>query len=262
MSSGLDGRRAVVTGATRGIGAAVVRGLAAHGATVAFCGRDVGEVDALADELAAVTPGSFGVVADMGAADDVAAFLGAVDQRLGGADLLVNNVGSSPSRNFARTSDDDWLGLLELNLLSAVRCTRSLLPGMRERGDGRIVMVASMAAKFPDAALVDYAASKAAMLATAQALAKRYGRDGVRVNSVLPGLIHTPMWDRAAAEIAAARGIEPDQVIDELSTQVPQRRFGTADEVAAVVLFLLGDASAYVNGVALDVDGGMGGHVH
>lgn len=259
--SAAAGRRALVTGATRGIGAAVARGLAEAGTDVAFCGRDADEVGVLEAELQALAGGSFGVVADMGAEADVTSMLEAVDARMGGVDVLVNNVGASPSRNFQRMTDDDWHALLELNLLSAVRCTRALIGGMRDRGDGRIVMIASMAAKYPDAALVDYAASKAAMLAVAKALARRYGRDGVLVNSVLPGLIHTSMWDRAAGEIAKARDTEADAVMAEMARNVPLGRYGTPEEVAAVVLFLLSDAASYVNGATIDVDGGMSGHV-
>ena len=132
---------------------------------------------------------------------------------------------------------------------------------MRERGWGRVVMVASLSAKHPDAALIDYAAAKAALVATAKALARRYGRDGVLVNSVLPGLIHTPMWERAAAEIASARGGSAEDVLASMAAAVPVGRYGEAGEVAAVVRFLVSDAASYVNGAAIDVDGGMSTHL-
>jgi NAD(P)-dependent dehydrogenase (short-subunit alcohol dehydrogenase family) len=259
--SDLQGRVAVVTGAGAGIGAATVRTLAAAGAAVAFCARNAADVTALESAIAADGGRALGVVADMSDSGQTAAFLERATAELGPVDVLVNNVGQSPSRNFQRMSDEDWSGLLELNLLAAVRCTRAVLPGMRERGHGRVVMVASLAAKHPDAALIDYAAAKAALMATAKALARRYGRDGVLVNSVLPGLIHTPMWDRAAGEIAAARNEEPGKVIDRMARTVPLQRYGSAEEVAAVIGFLVSDAASYVNGAAIDVDGGLSSHV-
>ena len=132
---------------------------------------------------------------------------------------------------------------------------------MRDAGWGRIVMVSSAAAKMPSAPLIDYGAAKAALLASAKALARRYGRDGVLVNTVLPGLIRTPMWERAAGEIAAAGEIDAAAVFAEMSKQVPLGRYGSAEEVAAVIAFLASDAASYVNGAAIDVDGGMSPHV-
>ena len=254
-------RVAVVTGGGRGIGAAVVRSLAAAGDAVAFSARDAESVRALEAEIVGAGGRALGVPADMGDAAQVEAFLTAAADAFGSPDILVNNVGQSPSRNFQRMTDDDWLGLLKLNLLAAVRCTRAVLPAMRDRGWGRVVMVASLSAKHPDAALIDYGAAKAARVATAKALARRYGRDGVLVNSVRPGLIHTPMWDRAAAEIAGARGGTPEDVIASMAKGVPVGRYGTADEVAAVIAFLCSDAASYVNGAAIDVDGGMSTHL-
>ena len=143
ISIDLGGRRAVVTGASLGIGAATVRMLADHGAHVTFCARDQAAVAELAEYKPESVGGSVtGVVADMSRAESVASFLDGVEAA-GATDILINNVGSSPSRNFLYMTDDDWQGLFELNLMSAVRCTRRLLPGMRKQKWGRVVMIAS-----------------------------------------------------------------------------------------------------------------------
>jgi 3-oxoacyl-[acyl-carrier protein] reductase len=258
----LGGRRAIVTGASIGIGAATVRALADQGASVAFCARSADGVAALDGYRPPTGSGSVkGYVADMADADATDAFLDAAEGDGGPADILVNNVGASPSRNFLYMSDQDWEELFRLNLLSAVRCTRRCLPAMRRAGWGRIVMVASGAAKYPGAALIDYAASKAAMVATGKALAGKYAGDGVLVNSVLPGLIHTAMWDRAADEVAAATSGTRDAVLAANARSVPVGRYGTAEEVAAVITFLCSSAASYVNGAVIDVDGGQGRHV-
>ena len=168
MQLDLDGRRAVVTGASLGIGAATVRLLADMGAEVEFCARNRDAVE----DLAAYQPsrdGSVnGHVADMGDRQSVEEFLSQVSDR-GPVSILVNNVGASPSRNFQYMSDEEWAELHELNLMSAVRCTRHFLPDMRDQKWGRVIMIASGAAKYPGAALVDYAATKAAMVATGKA---------------------------------------------------------------------------------------------
>ncbi len=258
----LSGRTAFVTGASLGIGAAAVRGLADQGASVGFCARGAEAVEALAQYAPPSGDGSVrGYVADMADAAGAAAFLDAAEADLGPADILVNNVGASPSRNFLYMTDEDWESLFQLNLMSAVRCSRRCLPAMRKKKWGRIVMVATAGAMYPEAPLIDYAASKAGMIATGKALAAKYGPDGVLVNSILPGLIHTPMWNRAADEIAEAGGGTRESVMATNSELVPVGRYGTAEEVAAVIAFLCSPAASYVTGTALFVDGGMNRHI-
>lgn len=262
MDLDLTGRRAVVTGASIGIGAATVIMLADHGASVVFCARNPDAVELLSAYAPRSGSGSVsGYVADMSDRASVENFLHAVDRDGGAADILINNVGASPSRNFLYMTDEDWEDLHRLNLLSAVRCTRHWLPHMRSRRWGRVVMIASGAAVYPGAALIDYAATKAAMVAMGKALAGKYGTDNVLVNSVLPGLIHTSMWDRAAGEVAHATGVTAEEILARNAASVPVGRYGTAEEVAAVITFLCSPAASYVNGTTITVDGGQGGHV-
>lgn len=230
--------------------------LADLGAEVVFCARNEDAVHALADYSDKVT----GLTADMGDRDSTDAFFDAVEAD-GGVDILVNNVGASPSRNFLYMTDEDWQDLHERNLMSAVRCTRRFLPGMRKQKWGRIVMIASGAAKYLNAALIDYCATKAAMISIAKSLSRKYGSDGVLINSVLPGLIHTAMWERAATEIAAANNTTTEKVLENNGRSVPVGRYGTSEEVAAVIAFLCTNAASYVNGAAIEVDGGTSAHI-
>ena len=263
-TAGLDltGRRAVVTGASAGIGAATVRALAGHGADVAFCARTRDAVDALAAECSDLTGKVLPFVADMADAGSIDGFCDDVDRELGAPDTLINNVGASPSRNFLYMTDDEWEDLFRLNLSSAMRCTRRFLPGMRDQKFGRIVMISSVAARYPSAALIDYAASKAALGAAAKALARKYAADNVLINTVLPGRVRTAMWERAATEIAASSELDVEGVFAERSRDIPLGRFGQADEIANVVLFLCSDLANYVTGASIDVDGGLGTGVH
>ena len=253
----LNGRKAIVTGASLGIGAAISRELADMGAEVFFCARNSVSLDELSSHSANIT----GIVADLGGKKGTEAFLSEVKKLTDGVDIIVNNVGASPSRNFLYMEDEDWEDLHQLNLMSAVRCTREFLPYMREKKWGRVIMVASSAAKYPSAALIDYGATKAALISMSKSLARKYGRDGVLVNSVLPGLIHTAMWERAAAEIATANNSTVDQVIKNNGRTVPVGRYGTSEEVSSLVAFLCTNSASYINGTSIEVDGGSGGHI-
>ena len=259
MDLNLNGKRAVVTGASLGIGEAVVKMLAEHGAEVIFCARSEKGVNELSDH--AIEKGSIsGYVADMGEAESTNGFIEKVLSS-GPVDILINNVGASPSRNFLYMTDEDWQDLHELNLLSAVRCTRAFLPHMRKEKWGRVVMVSSSAGKYPNAALIDYGTTKAAMISMSKSLAKKYGADGVLVNSVLPGLIHTAMWERAATEIAGSTGSTADEVIKNNGLAVPLGRYGTSEEVASLITFLCSNSASYINGTSIEVDGGQSGHI-
>lgn len=255
----MSGRHALVTGASRGIGAAVALRLARGGARVSVSARNRDSLDALEAAASEATGEIKGFVAEMNSRPAIDALLDQVGSKVGPVDILINNVGQSPSRNFLKTTEAGWEELLRLNLLAAVQCTRWALPHMRSQRWGRVVMIASAAAKYPDAALVDYSASKAALVSVAKSLARRYGRDNVLVNSVLPGLIRTPMWERAADEIATVRGSDREAVFEEMAKRVPMGRYGTPDEVAALVAFMVSDEASYLNGAAIDLDGGMGG---
>ena len=259
MDLDLQGKRAVVTGASLGIGEAVVKMLAEHGADVSFCARNPEAVNMLSSFEPA--NGSIkGFVADMGNKESTDSFIGSI-QEDGPVDILVNNVGASPSRNFLYMTDEDWQELHELNLLSAVRCTRAFLPNMREKKWGRVIMVSSAAGKYPNAALIDYGTTKAAMISMSKSLAKKYGSDGVLVNSILPGLIHTAMWERAATEIAEATGGNMEDVIRNNGSSVPVGRYGTSEEVASLITFLCTNAASYISGTSIEVDGGQSGHI-
>jgi NAD(P)-dependent dehydrogenase (short-subunit alcohol dehydrogenase family) len=258
----LTGRVAAVTGASAGIGAATVRSLAARGATVACCARHDDDLQVLAAACADLPGEVHPFVADLADAASTERFCDDVEAQVGAPDTLVNNVGASPSRNFLYMSDDDWIDLYELNVLSAVRCTRRFLPAMRAAKFGRVVMISSVSARQPTAALIDYGATKAALGAVTKALARKYAADGVLVNAVLPGRTRTAMWERAAAEIADAGDQDVEGVFAERSKDIPIGRFANAEEIADVVLFLCSDLARYVAGAAIDVDGGLGTGVH
>jgi NAD(P)-dependent dehydrogenase (short-subunit alcohol dehydrogenase family) len=244
----LNGRTAIVTGASKGIGLAVVRTLAAAGATVYAAART------RPPELAGVT----WVKADL---TDPAAPAAVVEAAGGRVDVLVNNVGAAPARlgGFLSVTDEDWQRSLDMNLLSAVRMTRAALPPMIEAGHGSIVTVASVNASLSDPLVIDYSAAKSALVGFSKALSKEVGPKGIRVNTVSPGPVETDLWLGAggvAATVSGGSGGKPEDVVAGAKSQMPTGRFTTPDEVAQVVLFLAA-GPGNVTGSDYVIDGGL-----
>jgi 3-oxoacyl-[acyl-carrier protein] reductase len=252
---GLEDRVCVVTGSTSGIGLETARLLAAEGARVAVTGRSEERVErARGDAGAAV-----GFACDLSDPGGPAALVERVQQELGPVECLVNNVGVAYQRAFEELTDDDWRELWELNVMSYVRAIRAVVPGMRERGFGRIVNVSSTAGKRPSTGMPDYSVTKAAVLSLSRLVADLYAGDGVLCNAVTPGPTASPAWldPGGLADQAAERsGKGRDDVLAGVANGRPLGRMAEPEEIASVVVFLCSDRASYVTGAAWSADGG------
>jgi NAD(P)-dependent dehydrogenase (short-subunit alcohol dehydrogenase family) len=255
MDLGLQGKVAVVTGANRGIGLAVTRALVDEGAhVVAGARRSSAELDALAD-TGAVTM----VLVDLLEAEAPDTLVAAAGGRL---DILVNNVGGVTPRTggFLQVTDEQWLASMNVDLMVAVRTTRSALPLMLEAGRGAIVIVASVNSFLPDPLVIDYSAAKAALANFAKALSKEVGPRGIRVNTVSPGPVATDLWlgDHGVAQaVASASHGTAEDVARAAAAQSLTGRFTQPQEVADLVLLLASDRTANVTGANVTIDGGL-----
>jgi NAD(P)-dependent dehydrogenase (short-subunit alcohol dehydrogenase family) len=257
---GLAGRRALVTGGSKGIGLAIARELVGEGAHVAICSRSEEEVETAAAGLRHGGTTIHAQRADVTDPDDVRDFVGRSAETLGGIDFLVNNAGRAHPGRFATLEDDDWQADLDVKLFSLIRCSREVLPHMREAGGGRIVNVGAVYARMPDPTFFATSVNRAAGLSFTKALAMEVAPDNVLVNAVNIGFVVTPQWENI--RLRRAPELPPDEFFRQLAAQeVPLGRFGGADEVSCLVAFLLSARASYITGASIDVAGGMGRYV-
>ncbi|MDP8910765.1 MAG: SDR family oxidoreductase [Actinomycetota bacterium] len=256
MKLGLEGRRVLVTGGSKGLGEAIARELVAEGARVALCSRNEEEVLATAEAIGA----EHAQAADVTDAAQVQDFVRRSAEALGGIDGLVNNAGRAHPGNFATLTDEDWQHDLDVKLFSLIRCSREVLPYMREAGGGRIVNIGAVYSRYPDPTFFATSVNRAAGNSFTKTLAMEVAKDNVLVNGVNVGFVVTPQWENIHQRRA------PDQSREKFfaslaAKEVPLGRFGEPDEVSGVVAFLLSDRASYITGASIDVAGGMGKYV-
>jgi NAD(P)-dependent dehydrogenase (short-subunit alcohol dehydrogenase family) len=252
----LAGRGAVVTGGGRGIGAAVARALAGAGARVLVAARHIDEVDAIAVELRRSGHEAWAAHCDVTDAGQVASLAHTAKEKLGTADILVNNAGTASSAPVQRIMLEEWQRLLAVNATGTLLATQAFLPGMLERGWGRIVNVASIAGLMGDKYIAAYSAAKHAVIGFTRSVAAELLGTGVTVNAVCPGYVDTPMTDESLARIMERTKQTWEAALTAVLAHSGQSRLVTADEVAATVLALAGDAAATLNGQAIVLDAG------
>jgi len=257
---GLDGRVALVTGGSQGIGREIAWLLAAEGADLVLVARRSEILEATADKLRGSTGRRvLAVTADVATPDGPPAIAEAALTEFDGVDILVNNAGKGHNKPIDALTDDDWYASLDLNLMSAVRLCRALVPQMCARGWGRVVNISTRVAREPDPYFAAYAAAKAALINFSKNLANAHSSEGVLTNCIVPGLIRSEAIDQAAQKSAAETGLTVDEVMARTLEKrpIPAGRLGEPNDVAGLVALLCSDFGAWITGACFTIDGGI-----
>jgi len=239
----LEGKTALVTGATGGIGGAIAKALHGQGATVGISGTKAEKLEALASELGERV---YALPCDLRDRPAVAQLADTAEKTLGQVDILVNNAGITHDNLFMRMKDEEWDDVIAVNLTSAFILTRGILRGMMRRRYGRIVNIASISGVFGNPGQGNYAASKAGLVGMTKSLAREVAARGITANCIAPGFISTPMTDALT-----------EKQVEAIAAAIPAQTFGKPEDIAAAAVFFASDEAAYVTGETMHVNGGM-----
>jgi 3-oxoacyl-[acyl-carrier protein] reductase len=242
----LTGKKALVTGASRGIGKAVAMKLAAEGADVIVTATSLERAKQTADQIVSLGRKAVPVKVDVGVSSDVEALFQVVAEEFGSLDILVNNAGITRDGLLMRMKDEDWDSVIDINLKGTFLCTREAIKLMAKAKSGRIVSISSVVGEMGNSGQANYCASKAGIIGFTKAVAREYAKRNITVNAVAPGFIETDMT-----------GVLSEGVRDELLKQIPVNRFGAPEDIANAVYYLVSDLGSYVTGQVLSVNGGM-----
>lgn len=251
-----ESKVAVVTGGGSGIGAGICKALAQEGATVIVTDRDLESAKQTVAEIQALGYRATAKELDVTKAEQINQCVSEIKETYGTINHWVNNAGISKITPFFNHTKELWNTTLDINLTSQFSCCQAVIPVMLEGGGGSIVNMSSQSGKVGTDSYQAYCTSKFGVIGLTQSLAKEFGKHGIRVNSVCPGVVYTPMWDQQKADYGAKKNIDPDQVMGYFKDKIPLKRLGTVEDIANVVCFLLSDKSAYMTGQALNVNGG------
>ncbi len=267
MDLQLSGKNALITGSSRGIGEAIARKLAVENAVVIVHGRDRTQAERVAKDIIKLGGSAFVVVGDLTDDDQVRQLVDTAEKLAGPIDIVVNNAGGSGGTKdtWSLTQPDTWTAAYDRNVLAALRVTTRLLPGMQKARWGRVINISSMAATMPPPTAPDYSAAKAALNAMTASMAKAVAAEGITVNAISPGTIHSATLDARFREVAEEQGLaskdapweEVERGVLPMFAQVPLGRVGRLDEIAAAVAFLASPVAGYITGVNLRIDGGL-----
>lgn len=258
MDMQLQGKIAVISGGSIGIGLAVAEALAREGVHLALCARDGERALARAAEIGGkYGVQAFGAAADVSRAEDIDAFVAQVAEKFGGVDILINNAGTGSNETILDATDEKWQYYWDLHVMAAVRLARGIVPLMRARGGGVILNNASICAKQPLYYEPIYNTTKAALVMLSKCMASEFIKDNIRVNTVNPGLILTPDWIKTARQLTEGTDQTWEQYLDKIAKDAaPIGRFATPEELADFFVFLCSPRASYSVGSEYFVDGG------
>jgi 3-oxoacyl-[acyl-carrier protein] reductase len=242
----LKGKVALVTGGAQGIGKAVALTLARHGADLIVADVNLEKASETAKEVEAAGRAAMAVDVDVTRLSDVEQMVESAIGHFGKIDILINNAGIARDKLILRMSEEDWDAVLDVNLKGTFNCTKATIKHMSKQRSGKIVNIASVVGEMGNAGQANYSASKAGVIGFTKTIAREFAQRGINVNAIAPGYIQTPMTD-----------VLPEKAKEELKRMIPMERLGQPEDVAQAVLFLVSEASSYVTGQVLNVNGGI-----